>query len=89
MSPEHFSNTCVHGVISNHWPAEGHAGSALLMADMRCLPGMEGGPVYNQRGELIAVTMLPLHSRTFRAEVGSPVAVQVIAYRAGLLTLAT
>ena len=69
MSPEHFSNTCVHGAISNHWPHEGHAGSALLMADMRCLPGMEGGPVFNQQGQLVAITMLPLHSRAFKAEV--------------------
>ena len=69
MSPEHFSNTCVHGVISNLCPAEGHAGSALLMADVRCLPGMEGGPVYNQHGKLVAMTLLPLHSKTFRTEV--------------------
>ena len=69
MSPDHFSNTCVHGIVSNYWPAEGNTGNALLMADMRCLPGMEGGPVYNHHGQLIAMILLPLHSRTFRSEV--------------------
>ena len=39
------------------------------MADMRCLPGMEGGPVFNQQGQLVAVTMLPLLSTSFNAEV--------------------
>lgn len=69
MAPHHFSSICLHGVISNHWLAEGATGGAFLMADMRCLPGMEGGPVFNQQGQLVAVTMLPLHSKAFGAEV--------------------
>lgn len=69
MSPKHFTNTCVHGVISNCWPAERHSDSTLLIADMRCLPGMEGGPVFNRQGQLVAVTMLPLLSTSFNAEV--------------------
>lgn len=73
MSPEHFTNTCVHGVISNYCTARGvhgnDSGNGLLMADLHCLPGMEGGPVFNEQGQLVAVTMLPLLSRTFHAEV--------------------
>ena len=67
--PQHFTNACVHGVVSNCWPAEREGDSTLLMADMRCLPGMEGGPVFNQQGQLVAVTMLPLLSTSFNAEV--------------------
>ncbi len=73
ISPPHFANSVMHGVISNHWPSgrEGdRSGSRdLLMADMRCLPGMEGGPVFNQQGQLVAITLLPLMSNTFNAEV--------------------
>ena len=79
MSPEHFSNTYVHGVISNHWPAEGTTGNALLMADMRCLPGMEGGPVYNYLGQLAAMTLLPLHSRAFKTEVRMRMPLEAVA----------
>lgn len=63
----------MHGVISNRWPSgrEGDKSGSrdLLMADMRCLPGMEGGPVFNQQGQLVAITLLPLMSNTFNAEV--------------------
>lgn len=73
ISPPHFANSVVHGVISNHFPS-GRAGDKcgshdLLMADMRCLPGMEGGPVLNQQGHLVAIMLLPLMSNTFNAEV--------------------
>ena len=73
ISPPHFVNSVMHGVISNHWPSgrEGDKPGSrdLLMADMRCLPGMEGGPVFNQQGQLVAITLLPLMSNTFNAEV--------------------
>ena len=73
ISPPHFANSVMHGVISNYWPS-GTAGDKcgihdLLMADMRCLPGMEGGPVFNQQKQLVAIMLLPLMSNTFNAEV--------------------
>ncbi|DBB06723.1 TPA: hypothetical protein ACH3X1_012221 [Trebouxia sp. C0004] len=73
VSPPHFANSVMHGVISNHW-SSGRQGDKsgshdLLMADMRCLPGMEGAPVFNQQGQLVAMMLLPLMSNTFNAEV--------------------
>ena len=44
------------------------------MADIRCLPGMEGGPIFDRQGRVVAMMMLPLLSQTFHAEVISPVA---------------
>lgn len=40
----------------------------LLLADMHCLPGMEGGPVLSSSGKLIGVLSLPLSSPSFSAE---------------------
>ena len=38
------------------------------MADMHCLPGMEGGPVLSSSGKLTGVLSLPLSSSSFSAE---------------------
>ena len=67
MSLQLFTNTCVRGVVSNCWPAERHGDSTLLIAYTRRLPGMEGGPVFNQQGQLLALMMLPLLSTSFNA----------------------
>ena len=73
ISPPHFVNSVFHGVISNQWPcnkSEGASGRPdLLMADIRCLPGMEGAPVFDQQGRVVAMMLVPLWSKTFKAEV--------------------
>ena len=44
----------------------------LILADMHCLPGMEGGPVMSTSGKLLGVLCQPLCSKSFQAEVGHP-----------------
>ncbi|PIA35196.1 hypothetical protein AQUCO_03600095v1 [Aquilegia coerulea] len=39
------------------------------MADIRCLPGMEGGPVFNEHAHLIGILNRPLRQRTGGAEI--------------------
>lgn len=73
LSPGHFANSVIHGVVSNRWPA-GASGSepgCLLTADMHSMPGMEGSPVFTSQGQLAAVLLPPLLSRAFNAEVRS------------------
>ena len=43
--------------------------SALHLADMRCLPGMEGAPVLDAGGALVGMMAVPLSNSTFEAEV--------------------
>uniref|UniRef100_A0A803LLK3 Glyoxysomal processing protease, glyoxysomal n=1 Tax=Chenopodium quinoa TaxID=63459 RepID=A0A803LLK3_CHEQI len=47
------------GSISNCYPSTSKDRS-LLMADIRCLPGMEGGPVFGQNGCLVGILNRPL-----------------------------
>ena len=73
ISPPHFANSIVHGIISNCWSPESgsdvRTSPYLLMADMRCLPGMEGGAALDGQGKTVAMMMIPLFSRAFNAEV--------------------
>ena len=73
LSPGHFADSIVSGVISSRWPgAVGKGGSGpLLTADIHSMPGMEGSPVFNSQNQLIALLLPPLLSRDFRAEVRS------------------
>lgn len=57
---------CVH-VLSSSLPAQDE-GAALYLADMRCLPGMEGGPVLDSAGAFVGMLALPLSNATLQAE---------------------
>ena len=46
--------------------------AALYLADMRCIPGMEGGPVVDADGTLVGIMAVPLSSHAFHAEVLAP-----------------
>ena len=55
-------------VRSMLWVFQESSAPGLLLADMHCLPGMEGGPVLSSSGKLIGVLSLPLSSPSFSAE---------------------
>lgn len=68
LSPLHFINSISVGVVSNCCPP-GSPSSSLLMADLRCLPGMEGGPVFGENNRLIGILTRPLRQRVGGAEI--------------------
>uniref|UniRef100_A0A388M627 Glyoxysomal processing protease, glyoxysomal n=1 Tax=Chara braunii TaxID=69332 RepID=A0A388M627_CHABU len=62
------------GVVSNMWPPCLSSGSAavgpsLLMLDMRCLPGMEGGAVVDEDANFVGMLDRPVRPRFGSAEV--------------------
>ncbi|KAL9257212.1 Glyoxysomal processing protease, glyoxysomal-like protein [Drosera capensis] len=59
LSPVRFFNSIVVGCISNKYPPTSSDGS-LLLADIRCLPGMEGGPIFGEARYLIGLLIRPL-----------------------------
>ncbi|KAJ7546899.1 hypothetical protein O6H91_08G059800 [Diphasiastrum complanatum] len=68
LSPLHFFNSVSVGIVSNCWPPASSLMS-LLMADVRCLPGMEGGPVFNDNGSFVGILIRPLRQRSGGAEI--------------------
>ncbi|KAE8647693.1 glyoxysomal processing protease, glyoxysomal isoform X3 [Cucumis sativus] len=68
LSPVHFLNSLSVGSISNCYPPSSLSKS-LLMADMRCLPGMEGCPVFDEKARLIGVLIRPLVHYMTGAEI--------------------
>ncbi|GJM88971.1 hypothetical protein PR202_ga05560 [Eleusine coracana subsp. coracana] len=79
MSPFHFLNRLIIiylcslssisvGAVSNCLPP-GTARSSLLMADIHCLPGMEGAPVFDKKSCLVGLLMQPLRQRASSIEV--------------------
>jgi hypothetical protein len=56
------------GVVANCLPP-GTARSSLLMADVHCLPGMEGAPVFDKNSCLVGMLMKPLRQRGSSTEV--------------------
>ncbi|CAN4078906.1 unnamed protein product [Withania somnifera] len=68
LSPGHFSNSISVGSIANSYPPS-LLKKALLIADIRCLPGMEGSPVFGEHAELIGVLSRPLRQRATAAEI--------------------
>jgi hypothetical protein len=68
LSPVHFQNSISVGIVSNLWPPT-RGPPSLLMADVRCLPGMEGGPVFDEQGNLVGMLTRPLRQRGGAAEV--------------------
>ncbi|TYH67145.1 hypothetical protein ES332_D06G168800v1 [Gossypium tomentosum] len=68
LSPLHFFNSMSVGSVANCYPPKS-SDKALLMADIRCLPGMEGGPVFGDQGMLFGILTRPLRQKTSDAEV--------------------
>ncbi|RDX62263.1 Glyoxysomal processing protease, glyoxysomal, partial [Mucuna pruriens] len=68
LSPMHFFNSISVGCIANCYPPHSSDGS-LLMADIHCLPGMEGSPVFCEHACLTGVLIRPLRQKTYGAEI--------------------
>ncbi|KAJ0808568.1 putative peptidase S1C, peptidase S1, PA clan, peptidase S1, PA clan, chymotrypsin-like protein [Helianthus annuus] len=68
LSPAHFCNSISVGYVSNCYPPTSSKAS-LLMADIRCLPGMEGSPVFGEQSEIVGMLTRPLRQRGTGAEV--------------------
>ncbi|XP_042478321.1 glyoxysomal processing protease, glyoxysomal [Macadamia integrifolia] len=68
LSPLHFFNSISVGSVANCFPSSS-SNNTLLMADIRCLPGMEGGPIFDQHSSLIGILTRPLRQRSGGAEV--------------------
>lgn len=68
LSPMHFFNSISVGCIANCYPPHSSDGS-LLMADIRCLPGMEGSPVFSEHAYLTGVLIRPLRQKSYGAEI--------------------
>ncbi|KAL3522300.1 hypothetical protein ACH5RR_015134 [Cinchona calisaya] len=68
LSPVHFFNSISVGSIANSHPPSSFDRS-LLMADLRCLPGMEGSAVFGENSQLIGILTRPLRQRTSGAEI--------------------
>ncbi|KAJ1263505.1 hypothetical protein BS78_09G190100 [Paspalum vaginatum] len=71
MSPLHFLNSISVGAVANCLPPCA-ARSSLLMADIHCLPGMEGAPVFDKNSSLVGLLMNPLRQK------GSTIEVQLV-----------
>ncbi|KAL6609716.1 hypothetical protein ACP70R_039685 [Stipagrostis hirtigluma subsp. patula] len=71
MSPFHFFNSISVGAVANCLPP-GTVRSSLLMADIHCLPGTEGAPVFDKNSCLVGMLMQPLRQR------GSSIEVQLV-----------
>ncbi|GAV86396.1 Trypsin_2 domain-containing protein, partial [Cephalotus follicularis] len=68
LSPLHFFNSVSMGSVANCYPP-GSSHKSLLMADIRCLPGMEGGPLFGEHEHFIGVLTRPLRQKNSDAEV--------------------
>ncbi|KAJ6808758.1 glyoxysomal processing protease, glyoxysomal isoform X1 [Iris pallida] len=71
LSPLHFYNSISLGAIANLFPVGANRRS-LLMADIRCLPGMEGAPAFDKYGCLAGILTRPLKQK------GSSVEIQLV-----------
>ncbi|GMJ14685.1 degradation of periplasmic proteins 15 [Hibiscus trionum] len=68
LSPVHFFNTTSVGSVANCYPPKS-SDRALLMADIRCLPGMEGAPVFSDQSTLVGMLTRPLRQKNSDAEI--------------------
>ncbi|PON61385.1 Peptidase S1C [Trema orientale] len=68
LSPVHFFNSISVGSIANFYPPHSSSRS-LLMADIRCLPGTEGGPIFDEQAQLIGILIRPLRQKISGAEI--------------------
>ncbi|KAL0363398.1 UNVERIFIED_CONTAM: Glyoxysomal processing protease, glyoxysomal [Sesamum calycinum] len=56
------------GSIGNSYPPSSFRRS-LLMADIRCLPGMEGSPVFSEHAQFIGILTRPLRQKVSGTEI--------------------
>ncbi|CAK7350557.1 unnamed protein product [Dovyalis caffra] len=68
LSPVHFFNSLSVGSIANCYPPRS-SDISLLMADIRCLPGMEGSPVFGENSNFIGILIRPLRQKSSGAEI--------------------
>uniref|UniRef100_A0A2P2KDB6 Glyoxysomal processing protease glyoxysomal-like isoform X3 n=1 Tax=Rhizophora mucronata TaxID=61149 RepID=A0A2P2KDB6_RHIMU len=68
LSPVHFFNSMSAGSITNRHPT-GASNMSLLMADIRCLPGIEGGPVFGENAHFIGLLIRPLRQKSVGVEI--------------------
>ncbi|KAL0305718.1 UNVERIFIED_CONTAM: Glyoxysomal processing protease, glyoxysomal [Sesamum radiatum] len=68
LSPLHFFNNISVGSIGNSYPPSSFRRS-LLMADIRCLPGMEGSPVFSEHAQFIGILTRPLRQKVSGTEI--------------------
>lgn len=68
LSPMHFFNSICMGSVANCYPPRSSMLS-LLMADIRCLPGVEGGPVFGAHAQFIGILIRPLRQKNSGAEI--------------------
>ncbi|KAG8385530.1 hypothetical protein BUALT_Bualt03G0054800 [Buddleja alternifolia] len=68
LSPLHFFNNISVGSIGNSYPPSSSTRS-LLMADIRCLPGMEGSPVFNEKAQFVGILTRPLRQKISGTEI--------------------
>ncbi|XP_051128923.1 glyoxysomal processing protease, glyoxysomal isoform X2 [Andrographis paniculata] len=68
LSPLHFFNNISVGSIGNSYPP-GSFTRSLLMADIRCLPGMEGSPVFSDQSGFIGLLTRPLRQKISGTEI--------------------
>ncbi|CAL1398015.1 unnamed protein product [Linum trigynum] len=69
MSPLHFFNSISVGSIANYYHPPRSPKTSLLMADIRCLPGTEGGPAFDKYGRFIGILISPLRQKSTGAEI--------------------
>eukprot|EP00898_Chlorokybus_atmophyticus_P005203 jgi/Chlat1/5684/Chrsp37S05491 len=67
LSPLHFFNTVAAGILSST-PFPGQSAS-IAMVDIRCHPGMEGGPIITRDGHIVGMVCEPLRQRQTHGEV--------------------
>ncbi|CAE5958715.1 unnamed protein product [Arabidopsis arenosa] len=68
LSPVNFFNSVSTGSIANCYPS-GSLKKSLMIADVRCLPGMEGAPVFDKNGHLIGILIRPLRQKNSGVEI--------------------
>ncbi|CAK9024490.1 Glyoxysomal processing protease [Durusdinium trenchii] len=87
VSPVVFQNSVTTGIVSNvmRWPASARE-PCLYLTDARCLPGSEGGPVFDSQGGLIGM-VLPTLERGDQSsiELGAVIPLPLFREALGLL----
>lgn len=78
LSPMHFYNSISVGNLANCC-SFGSSKDALLVADIRSLPGMEGGPVFDRHACLAGILTKPLRQKGSNAEIQFAVSWKAIA----------
>ncbi|KFK44488.1 hypothetical protein AALP_AA1G263400 [Arabis alpina] len=68
LSPVHFFNSVSTGSIANCYPS-GSQNKSLMIADVRCLPGMEGAPVFDTNEHLIGILIRPIRQKNSGVEI--------------------